>query len=152
MRSLPAELRTFYARLGVFAGGFRATEAAEVCETESLAAAENWLATLTTKFLVTTDGARYALPEWTRASARARLPEAERERLAGRHLTCFLRLVEQEAARIEAAGLPDAGERFREEAENFEAALTWGLVEENDISLALRLLSILNYFWKGREW
>ena len=140
---LPAPERAFLRALSVFAGGFRLSEAAQVCCAGDGAAALDLVDSLVSRSLVVAEtsgaGTRYRLLETIREYAAGQLAEAgEADGVRLRHATVYLGLAERERG-------PDV---LSAEHDNFRAALGWSLGRESEIGP--RLAAALGDFWLSR--
>lgn len=157
--------RRLLRRLSAFAGGATLEAAEAVCTGDGLEADEvlGLLAELVDKSLVfvETQGeeARYRLLETVRQYARDRLREAgEAEVVARRHRDWYVALADRAQPHLTG---PEQGiwlDRLEAEHPNLRAALRWSL-DGGDADTALRLATVLRYFWawrghltEGRTW
>jgi predicted ATPase/tetratricopeptide (TPR) repeat protein len=138
--------RTVFRRVSVFAGGWRSEGAAAVCDDASLDAqtVRAVLTTLVETSLAETangDEHRYRMVESIRAYARERLVESGEERAArqahAEYYNAFCadidaRHMHETAEQIDAVAAP--------ELDNIRAALTWTLIDRQDVPLGLTLL------------
>ena len=163
---LPAPERAFLRALSVFAGGFRLSEATQVCSAGDEAAALDLVDSLASRSLVVAEtsgaGTRYRLLETIREYAAGQLDEAgEADEVRLRHATVYLSLAEREHDL----------DVLSAEHDNFRAALGWSLGLESEIGPLLaaalgpeseigpRLAAALGDFWEsggffqeGRSW
>jgi predicted ATPase/DNA-binding SARP family transcriptional activator len=115
-----AEQKVF-ARLAVFAGGWAAEAAREVC-----GATAETLGALREKGLVHLDGDRFSMLTPIREFALETLAPREADSLARRHAGYFTKLASAFEARVRGHGFePDNLDRFRADYENVRAALRW---------------------------
>jgi non-specific serine/threonine protein kinase len=163
--------RLLLRRLSMFAGGFTLEAAEAVCHGEGMDEDDvlEVLAHLVDKSLVLVgepdaEDARYRQLETIRQYGREKLQESgEIDPVSLRHARYFLTLSEE--AEPDLRG-PDQVVRFRQleaESDNFRAALSWSLHEEDEPSeeraeIGLRLTVALWLFWniqgstEGRRW
>ncbi len=143
-------------RLSVFRGGFRREAAADVAN-----ASIPLLASLIDKSLIRVLPSgrydRHALVHQFAAEKLAR-DRGETRGYGARHAHYYLALAEEAEARLRSATQGWWLERLEEEANNFQAALSWAL-QFNQIPLGLRLASALGLYWyfsssfdEGRYW
>jgi predicted ATPase len=157
--------RALFRRLSIFAGGFKLETAVAVCADEVVADFEvlDLLSSLVDKSLVHAelagDDTRYRLLESTRQYAREKLVErGERDPVAARHATAFMKLAERLNA--EWATTPDRTwlAEVEPELDNWRAALNWALVERGDVPVGQWLAANLFWVWhatapaEGRRW
>jgi len=151
---LPANERSLFRALCIFAGGFTFESALTVYDRVSGTdgAALELLASLVNKSLVQverTDGrTRYRLLESTQHYARDRLLEShEHPATAHAHALAFLELAEDVHGSYE--WMPDSEWRalFAPELENWRAALAWSFGERGDVELGRRLVCALQWIW-----
>jgi predicted ATPase/DNA-binding SARP family transcriptional activator len=110
-----------FARLAVFAGGWTAAAAHDVCE-----ATDEALASLREKGLIRSDGDRFAILTPIREFALETLPPSDADSLARRHAAYFTELASAFEAHVRKHGFePDNLDRFRADYENVRAALRW---------------------------
>jgi predicted ATPase/DNA-binding SARP family transcriptional activator/Tfp pilus assembly protein PilF len=147
---LAPELRSFFAKLSRFRGGWSLEAAVAVCEEP---AALDCLEELRENSLVLVEEQaavmRYRLLETLREFAAEQLAPEDQERLAHRHASYYATLAE--TAEPELRG-PDQGlwlERLETEHENMRAALGRA-VERGETELGLRLGGALSRFWSVR--
>lgn len=152
----PAE-RSLLAKLGVFAGGFTPTAAAEVClddasPDDGLAGLERLHESgLIERVEGSEDEPRFRMLETVRGYALARLAEqGETEAAARRHAAFYLALAE--AAAPELLGRNQAAwlGRLEQEYANVLAALA-SACEWEDAETALRLAAVLWRYWERRN-
>jgi predicted ATPase/DNA-binding CsgD family transcriptional regulator len=157
--------RALLRRASVFAGGWTAEAAEDVCCDELVdpRTLGEVLAGLVTKSLVvrdTGDGQpRFRLLETIRQFAHDRLGDAgESFEFAARHATWCVWLAERGERRIQGVDYPAAIEALEIEHDNVRAALRWGLTQ-GQTEVALRLAASMAMFWgarcyfsEGREW
>jgi len=144
----------FFARLGVFAGGFTLESAEGLC-----GANLNNIASLVDNSLVQKDGERFAMLETIQEYAGIKLAASgEEDELRRTHAAHYLALAE--AADAELTGPDQAAclRRLEAEHDNLRAALRSSL-ESGSGETALRLSSTLWSFWlahgylgEGRRW
>jgi predicted ATPase len=134
--------RTFFGRLGVFAGGFtlRAVIAVAADATLSPGRIADTLASLVAKSLVIADtrAARFRLQETTRAYALARLAATgESSALQRRHAEHYRAMLEAAGSEVTAEG--PAPDSLLVEIDNIRAALTWAFGSGGDASIGMAL-------------
>jgi predicted ATPase/DNA-binding SARP family transcriptional activator len=148
--------QAFFARLGVFAGGWTLAAAVAVCD-KTRAASEEILASLVAKNLVRSEGdwdgePRYAMLETIREYSRERLrASGAPDEPARQHADFFLELAAEVDRTVRAGGVDPVPllDRIEREHDNFRAALDH-LHGHEDVSRELRLASSLQYFWVVR--
>jgi len=142
---LTEPLRTVFARLSVFRGGFAAPEAASVAR-----ANEGELLALVDRSLVRARGdGRFDLHGLIRQYASRRLEErGEAAETARRHLHAYLAVVRVEGPELYAAGLERGLARLRAEADNVRAALAWGLEHATEAAAGLELAIAVEPYWR----
>jgi predicted ATPase/class 3 adenylate cyclase len=145
--------RTLFARLAVFAGGWRLAEAEQVCGTEGSleGGVANVLDGLVEQSLVTTsardDGVRFGMLETVRQHAAQRLSETDgRQELERRHALAFLALAESTAPALETREAAAAIDRLQEERDNLRSAVRFA-IDAVDVEVGLRLGRSLARFW-----
>ena len=139
---LEDDQRAFFARLGVFAGGFDFDSAAEIAGV-GLKDPLSLLTSLVRSSMVTVSGHdRYRLLDTLRAYAVERIDDSTYEAHA-RHYT---RLAEEVESQIVAADQVGWLARARAELPNLRAAVEWSLANGFD-DLAARLSGALSWFW-----
>ena len=157
--------RTLFRRLSVFAGGFTLEAAEAVCPGENIREAEvlELLTSLVDESLVQVDQqhgeSRYGLLETIKQYALERLEESgEAGLIRERHARYFLGLAEEAEPELRGARQGEWLRRLDREFDNFRAALSWALKQE-DAELGLRLCGALGEFWhmlgrqsEGRRW
>jgi predicted ATPase/DNA-binding SARP family transcriptional activator len=162
--------RAVFRRLAVFAGGFTLSAAEQVASGGDIRPEQmlDLLARLADKSLLqvehTASGARYQLLVTVREYARERLAASgEEEQARQAHLTCYARLVERLAPKIERGGNgPDELERelnvLDAEQPNLRAALDFARVRHDAVA-ALRLAGPLGryaylrgHYHEVRQW
>jgi predicted ATPase/DNA-binding SARP family transcriptional activator len=135
--------RAAFARLGVFAGGFSAPAAAEVCDVPPAVLDE-----LTEESLLRVDrgvdgAARFAMLATVREYALERVTDGPG--LRARHAAHFVALAEAAVVNPSA----DSLDRLEEEHANLRAALTWAR-RAGAVDVELRLVAALSRFWGVR--
>ncbi|MGW0584095.1 ATP-binding protein, partial [Streptomyces sp. NPDC002920] len=145
----PAE-RLLWNRLSVFAGGFGLDAAEEVCAGGGIARTEvlDLLDRLVAQSVVLTTEhkglPRYRMLETIRQYGRARLTDADEERLlVRRHRDFFIAIAERTAAGWCGPGQEEALARLRAEHGNLLAALDCG----DDPQATLSLVTALRFHW-----
>ncbi len=155
-RLLAPELRRFFARLSIFAGGWTLKAAADICEEASVVAV---LGALRSHSMLVADEAgdtiRCRLLDTLRHFAAGQITEPERSRLALRHAAYYVRLAEDAETELTGAGQKGWIERLAAEQDNFRVALEWAGSQE----IGLRLAGALRSYWEirgeaaeGRRW
>jgi predicted ATPase/DNA-binding SARP family transcriptional activator len=143
---LTDEQRTFFARLGVFAGGF------DLAAAEAIAAAPGHdglglLSALVRHSMVVNDGRdRFRLLDSLRAYAADLLADLDADATRRRHARHYTELAERSEHLIRGASQTEALLRLRAEIPNFRAALEWSL-GVGDLDVAARLAGSLAWFW-----
>ena len=156
---LDAEERSLFARLGVFAGGF-SVEAAEVVGSPGDALILDALVSLVDKsFLRQVEWCDDGIPAEPRFVMLGTLREYALEQLRAmgaeedvrrKHAHYFVRFADQAQAELGDAREEALAARMEEDHENFRAALRWALEPGGDLTLALRLSSVLWPLWATR--
>jgi predicted ATPase/class 3 adenylate cyclase len=156
--------RAFFARLGVFAGGFEISAVDEVTyahtdlEIDSLDAVEAMLDASLVRRTSTNEGnVRLRLLQTVREFAIDRLRDADQEtQTKTRHAQWFLRLAEDAAPRFTTGH--DAPQAMEVEHDNVRSALRW-MIDSGDPVGAMRLGAAMWRFWQlrshlaeGRRW
>ena len=143
---LTVEQRTFFARLGVFAGGFD-LDAALAVAGSGLANPLDLLGSLVKQSMVTRAGAdRYRLLDTLRAYALDVLAELDADDTRGRHAAYYTDFAERGELAIRGPGQMEWLDHFRSEVNNFRAALEWSLLT-GDADRAARQAGALAWFW-----
>ena len=144
---LAPDVQQFFAQLCVFRGSF-SLEAAEVLTGELLAI--DYLHYLAdASFLIVENsetGPRFRLLETLREYGREKWDEASNQTLPRRHGEFFLERAKQWGKQLEGGGFADAMRLFRQDHDNFGAALDAAL--EDDPLRALELCRQLADFWQ----
>ena len=148
--------RRLLARLSIFAGGFRMDEAEAVAGSEDELGVEfmQGLSTLADHSLVQPmagpDLPRFRLLETIRRFAMARLAEGEdAPRIARRHATAYLALVEEAAPHMPSGDQVPWLDRLSAEHDNLRAAIAWA-IDSGEAEIAHRLLTAVWRFWQFR--
>ena len=143
---LPAEQRTFFARLGAFAGAFD-LDAALTVAGSGMAAPLELLASLVKQSMVTRAGPeRYRLLDTLRAYALHALADLDADSTRDRHAAFYVDLAERGETGIRGHEQLVWLERFRSDINNFRAALEWSLLIGN-VERAARQAGALAWFW-----
>lgn len=143
---LSAEERSFFARLGVFAGGFD-LDAALLVAGFGLPNPLGLLGALVKQSMVARAGTdRYRLLDTLRAYALDALAELDADETRARHAVYFTDLAEQGGIAIRGPGQGDWLERLRSDINNLRAALEWSLTT-GDVDRAARQAGALAWFW-----
>ena len=143
---LSAPQRTFFARLGAFAGTF-SLEAALIVAGQGLDAPLELLASLVKQSMVHRAGHdRYRLLDTLRAYALEHLAELDADDTRDRHADVYVRLAEQGEVQIRGADQLAWLEHLRSDMNNLRAALDWCLVT-GDMTRSARLAGALAWFW-----
>jgi tetratricopeptide (TPR) repeat protein len=143
---LSADQRTFFARLGVFAGPFELDAALTVAGDE-LANPLELLATLVKQSMVNRAGAdRYRLLDTLRAYSLEVLADLDADDTRERHAAFFTELAERGEAAIRGHDQLVWLERFRSDVNNFRAAIEWSLLT-GSVDRAARQAGALSWFW-----
>src|SRR5262249_35033857 len=156
------DLQRFFARLSVFRGGWTLEAAEAVCE-EPLTL--DCLAQLQECSLVLAEAGspetRYRMLETVREYAETRLTGEQQAELSRRHLRYFAHQAEQAEAEWADEGRAGTArsEQLTRERDNLRAALAWGLGEEGETEIGVRLAAAMWAFWpshghlqEGRQW
>ncbi|HEX5620851.1 MAG TPA: BTAD domain-containing putative transcriptional regulator [Solirubrobacteraceae bacterium] len=146
-RLLAPEEQALFTRLAVFAGGFTAASAADVCGAirESLAALV--AASLVHERAAPDGGVRGFMLETVREYALERLEEAgESEALRRRHAEHYAAVAEAVEDEHPASRSGAAWQMLETEHDNFRAALDWSR-DHGTVELQLRIVGALGYFW-----
>ena len=143
---LSADQRTFFARLGVFAGTFDLDAALSIAGEGSDAPLE-LLASLVKQSMVARGGNdRYRLLDTLRAYALDVLADLDADETRNRHAGYYVQRAEEGELEIRGPDQLDHLDRFRSDLNNFRAALEWGL-STGDTTSAARLAGALAWFW-----
>lgn len=155
---LSASEQRAFERLSVFAGGCTLDTAASVCGDETISAADvlDVLSSLVDKSLLGVDlegnEPRYRLLESFRQYAREKLAaRGEQDLVAHRHALAYRELAHRTGGYDHFApndALSRA--RFREEVDNWRAAVHWALTDCGDVVLGQQLAAELCGVWSGR--
>jgi non-specific serine/threonine protein kinase len=157
--------QTLFRRLPPFAGGFTIEAAEHVCSGEGIGEEDvlEILSSLVDKSLVVAEEheseTRYRLLETVREYASDRLREhGEETAVHERHLSWFMALAEQAAARLIGEEQRALLDRLEREHDNLRSALAWATHVGNAMT-ALRFATALAPFWwmrgyfaEGRRW
>ena len=143
---LTSEQRVFFARLGVFAGGFD-LDAALTVAGAGLTKPLELLSSLVKQSMITRAGAdRYRLLDTLRAYALGVLADLDADDTRGRHASYFTELAERGELAIRGAEQMEWLDRFRSDVNNFRAALEWSLLT-GEVGRAARQAGALAWFW-----
>ncbi len=156
--------RALMRRLSVFAGGWTLSAAEAICAGAGIETFEvlELLSKLVDKSLVSADDQggpfRYRMLETVRQYGSEKLIEqGERERLRGRHLGYFLRLVDEVAPMLRSGQREIWVQRLEQEQDNVRAAMAWAF-KMNRLE-GLQMAGALFWPWyflgnfsEGREW
>lgn len=163
---LDPQQQTVFRRLATFAAAFTAESARAVCGGERDApdalapeAVDAALAGLRRQGLVGDDGDRLRLSETARQAAAARLPAAEAERCAERHLQATLAHWRGLFERCYAEPILDWVRQARDSLDNWRQAMGWALQRPAQGAAAIELLACTPLVWarlglrvEGRHW
>jgi predicted ATPase/DNA-binding SARP family transcriptional activator len=143
---LSADQRTFFARLGAFAGTFDLDGALTVAGA-GLPNPLELLASLVKQSMVARAGSdRYRLLDTLRAYALDALAELDADDTRERHAVYFTELAEDGEVAIRGPEQLVWLDRFRSDINNFRAALEWSLLT-SDVERAARQAGALAWFW-----
>jgi predicted ATPase/DNA-binding SARP family transcriptional activator len=143
---LDDDQRTFFARLGVFAGTFDLDAALRVAGA-GLAMPLELLSSLVKQSMVARGGPeRYRLLDTLRVYALDALAELDADDTRARHASCFTAVAERGEVAIRGPEQLEWLERFRADINNFRAALEWSL-STGDVDQAARQAGALAWFW-----
>ena len=143
---LSDDQRTFFARLGVFAGTFGLDVALTVAG-EGLDSPLELLASLVKQSMVTRAGHdRFRLLDTLRAYALDVLAELDADETRDRHADVFVQLAERGELAIRGPDQLAWLDRFRTDVNNFRGALEWCLLT-GDTTRTARLAGALAWFW-----
>jgi predicted ATPase len=143
---LTDDQRTFFARLGVFAGTFD-LDAALQAGGAQLPRPLELLSSLVKQSMVARSGTdRYRLLDTLRAYALDALAELDADETRARHASYFTEIAESGEVAIRGPEQLEWLERFRADINNFRAALEWSL-STGDIDHAARQAGALAWFW-----
>ena len=163
---LPESEQILFRRLAVFAGGFSAAAAQEVCAGSGLESATVFglLSHLIDKSLVTarTEGerTRYRLLEVLRQYARRLLADSgEQAPVESRHAAFFVAFAAEAEQGLDGADQVSWLAQLAGEYDNCGVALDWALAAEDRAELGIRLAGSLTAFWfirghlrEGQRW
>ena len=151
---LTCEEQQLFDRLAVFAGSFSLDSVEQICGDDAEPSRDviDVLSALVDKSLVVCelgdDRARYRLLETMRQYARARLEvRGELEALARKMAEHFVAFVELIEPRLLGASDLELQALLEEELPNIRAVVEWSLAEPSRAVYALRLTSMLNWFF-----
>lgn len=143
---LSADQRTFFARLGTFAGTFD-LDAALAVAGAGLGQSLEMLASLVKQSMVTRAGHdRYRLLDTLRAYALEALADLDADETRDRHADVFVRLAEEGELEIRGPHQLVWLERLRADINNFRASIDWCLLT-GDSARAARQAGALAWFW-----
>ena len=143
---LTDDQRTFFARLGVFAGTFDLDAALQVAGAV-LPMPLELLSSLVKQSMVARSGTdRYRLLDTLRAYALDVLAELDADETRTRHASYFTEVAERGEVAIRGSEQLEWLERFRADINNFRAALEWSL-STGDVDHAARQAGALAWFW-----
>jgi predicted ATPase len=143
---LSDDQRTFFARLGVFAGSFGLEDALAVAGA-GLEAPLELLVSLVKQSMVTRAGHdRFRLLDTLRAYALEVLAELDADETRDRHADVFVQLAEQGELEIRGPDQLTWLDHFRSDINNFRSALEWCLLTGHTTRTA-RLAGALAWFW-----
>ena len=143
---LTEDQRTFFARLGVFAGTFDLDAALQVAGA-GLPRPLELLSSLVKQSMVARSGLdRYRLLDTLRAYALDVLAELDADDTRARHASYFTGVAERGEVAIRGSEQLEWLERFRADINNFRAALEWSL-STGDVDHAARQAGALAWFW-----
>lgn len=143
---LTDDQRTFFARLGVFAGTFDLDAALQVAGA-GLPRPLELLSSLVKQSMVARSGLdRFRLLETLRAYALDVLAELDADDTRTRHASYFTDVAERGEVAIRGSEQLSWLERFRADINNFRAALEWSL-STGDVDRAAREAGALAWFW-----
>lgn len=143
---LTNDQRTFFARLGVFAGTFDLDAALQIAG-DDLSRPLELLSSLVKQSMVARSGTdRYRLLDTLRAYAQDVLAELDADHSRTRHARHFTEVAEHGEVAIRGPDQLEWLERFRADLNNFRSALEWSL-STGDIDRAARQAGALAWFW-----
>jgi tetratricopeptide (TPR) repeat protein len=143
---LSADQRTFFARLGAFAGSFDLDAALSIAG-GGLDAPLELLASLVKQSMVARTGHdRYRLLDTLRVYALDVLADLDADATRDRHAHFYVHLAEHGEMEIRGPNQLAWLDRFRNDLNNFRAALEWCL-STGDTTSAARLAGALAWFW-----
>jgi predicted ATPase/DNA-binding SARP family transcriptional activator len=143
---LTPDQRTFFARLGTFAGTFD-LDAALTVAGAGLPEPFELLASLVKQSMVTRAGQeRYRLLDTLRAYALAVLADLDADSTRERHAAFYVKLAEQAETGIRGHDQQAWLDRCRSDVNNLRAALEWTLLT-GDVERAARQAGALAWFW-----
>jgi predicted ATPase/DNA-binding SARP family transcriptional activator len=143
---LSAPQRTFFARLGAFAGPF-SLDAALIVAGQDFDAPLELLASLVKQSMVARTGHdRYRLLDTLRAYALEILADLDADETRDRHADVYVELAEQGEVEIRGANQLEWLDHLRSDINNLRAALEWCLLT-GDTTRAARLAGALAWFW-----
>ena len=141
---LPGGEQRLFARLGVFAGGWSARAAADVCRGDLAS-----LSSLAGQNLIRAEQeSRFSMLETIRELALEELAGAgEEHEIRRRHAGWFLGVAEEGGPNLGGSARAAWLERVGRERENLRAALAWSAHEHGDAETGLRSAAALLPFW-----
>jgi predicted ATPase len=152
--------REFFARLGIFAGGFTLEATEAICPDDAVHASEilDLLTQLVDRSLVMFEergrgGARYHFLETLRAYSRERLEGSpRRESLRARHRDYFLALVESAEPELQGKDQARWLDRLSVDYENIRAAIQYSLDVRDGAAAARFGGSLWRFWWVRGMW
>lgn len=138
--------RTFFARLGVFAGSFDLEAAAEVGRVDGTEALELMRSLVRHSMVAVAQPDRYRLLDTLGAYALEILDELDADATRDRHATCFVHRAERAERGVQTADQARWLEQLRVDVPNHLAAIEW-LVSTGNGADAARLAGALGWFW-----
>ena len=146
---LPPDLRTLFARLSVFCGGWTLEAAQSVGQYGAALDGLDRLLTCSLLLLEEVSATmRWRMLESVREFAREMLEPQERRERERRHARYFLALARRAQRALKGAEQEKWLARLEREQENLRAALDWA--QEHDTDMALRFGDALGRYWEVR--
>jgi tetratricopeptide (TPR) repeat protein len=143
---LSPDQRTFFARLGAFAGTFELDAALTVAGSGLSSPLELLASLVKQSMVVRADVDRYRLLDTLRAYALDVLVDLDADETRSRHTDFYVNVAEQGEKEIRGPEQLVWLDRLRTDINNFRAALEWSLLT-GDTTDAARLAGALAWFW-----
>ncbi len=143
---LDEDERSFFARLGVFAGSFDLEAASCVADVDQSAALDLLTSLIRQSMVVVVDQDRYRLLDTLAAYALEMLDQLDADATRDRHAGCFLKLAERAELGVQGAEQLFWLQQLRNDLANHRVALEW-LVSTGDGVAAARFAGALGWPW-----